>query len=90
MDLIKFIPEQLLIVIAATYVVGMFLKQIQVIKDNLIPVILLTFAIVFSLLVAGLSANSALLGILCWGVAVGINQTNKQLDKLKEENKKRV
>ncbi|MBU3195634.1 phage holin family protein [Clostridium algidicarnis] len=87
MDLIKFIPEQLLIVIAATYVVGVFLKQIQVIKDNLIPIILLTFAVVFSLLVAGLSANSALLGILCWGVAVGINQINKQLDKLKEENK---
>ncbi|MBU3208503.1 phage holin family protein [Clostridium algidicarnis] len=86
MDLIKFIPEQLLIVVAATYVVGIFLKQIQVIKDNLIPVILLTFAIVFSLLVAGLSANSALLGILCWGVSVGINQTNKQLGKLKEEN----
>ncbi|MBU3226816.1 phage holin family protein [Clostridium algidicarnis] len=86
MDLIKFIPEQLLIVVAATYVVGVFLKQIKMVKDNLIPVILLTFAIVFSLLVAGLSANSALLGILCWGVAVGINQTNKQLEKLKEEN----
>lgn len=87
MDLIKFIPEQLLIVVAATYVVGVFLKQIQVIKDNLIPVILLTFAVVFSLLISGLNANSALLGILCWGVAVGINQTDKQIKKLKEENK---
>lgn len=87
MDLIKFIPEQLLIVVAATYIMGIFLKQIALIKDNLIPVILLTFAVVFSLLISGLNANSALLGILCWGVSVGINQTNKQLEKLKEENK---
>ncbi|MEG0669118.1 MAG: phage holin family protein [Clostridium sp.] len=81
MDLIKFIPEQLLILVAAIYVLGVFLKKTERVKDNLIPIILMVFAIAFSMLLTGVSAVSCLQGILCWGVSIGINQLGKQIEK---------
>lgn len=81
MDIIKFIPEQLLILVASIYVLGVFLKRIESIKDKYITVILMAFSIVLSLILQGLNANAFLQGILCWGVAIGINQTAKQLGK---------
>lgn len=84
-NLITFIPENLLILIAATYVVGVFLKKIEKIKDNYITVILMIFTVVFSMILAGRTATAFLQGILCWGVAIGINQTSKQISKLNKE-----
>ena len=81
MDIIKFIPEQLLILVASIYVLGVFLKRIESIKDKYITVILMAFSIVLSLILQGLNATAFLQGILCWGVAIGINQTAKQLWK---------
>lgn len=80
-NLLTFIPEQLLILIASIYVLGIFLKNIERISDNLIPVILMLFSLVFSMILAGPNPTSFLQGILCWGVAIGINQTAKQLKK---------
>lgn len=80
-NLMNFIPEQLLILIASTYVMGVFLKRIESIKDKYITIILMVFTIAFSMLLSGLSATAFLQGILCWGVSVGINQTAKQLSK---------
>lgn len=77
-NLIQFIPKDLIILVAATYILGIFLKRIEVIRDNLIPILLMTFTIAFSLVIAGFNATSILQGILCWGVSVGINQTVKQ------------
>ena len=81
MDIIKFIPEQLLILVASIYVLGVFLKRIDSIKDKYITIILMAFSVVLSLILQGLNATAFLQGILCWGVAVGINQTAKQLGK---------
>ena len=81
MDIIKFIPEQLLILVASIYVLGVFLKRIESIKDKYITIILMAFSIVLSLILQGLNATAFLQGILCWGVAIGINQTAKQLWK---------
>ena len=81
MDIIKFIPQQLLILVASVYVLGIFLKQIESIKDKYITIILMAFSIALSLILQGLNATAFLQGILCWGVAVGINQTAKQLVK---------
>ncbi|MGG7176188.1 phage holin family protein [Clostridium paraputrificum] len=81
MDLIKFIPEKLLILIAATYVLGIFLKKIESVKDKYITIILMTFTIIFSMVLSGCNAIASLQGILCWGVSVGINQTAKQIIK---------
>lgn len=89
--LLTFIPEKLLILIAAIYVFGIWLKKLESIKDNYITVILMVFAITFAVLLNLINSqykviyeaivNAILQGILCWGVAVGINQTYKQLNK---------
>ncbi|MDB2093017.1 phage holin family protein [Clostridium paraputrificum] len=90
-NLMKFIPEFLFIVIVATYVVGIFLKRLESVKDKYITSILMLFAITAAILLNIINAefkvaldvivNGVLQGILCWGVAVGVNQTAKQLRK---------
>ncbi len=80
-NLLNFIPENLLILVASIYVLGIFLKKIESIKDKYITVILMVFAIAFSMVLSGLSATAFLQGILCWGVSVGVNQTIKQINK---------
>lgn len=90
-NLLSFIPEHLLILIAATYVVGIFLKKANNFKDNKITVALMIFSITFSILLTLINTeykrifdaivNASLQGILCWGVAIGLNQTGKQLRK---------
>ncbi|EGO87447.1 holin [Clostridium botulinum C] len=80
MNLIKFIPEQLLILVAALYVIGIFLKNSKV-KDNIIPWILLVVGITFSLIVDGLNATSILEGVICSFCAIGSNQLYKQAKK---------
>lgn len=89
--LMNFIPEFLFIVIVSTYVVGIFLKRLESVKDKYITSILMLFAITAAILLNIINAefkvaldvivNGVLQGILCWGVAVGINQTAKQLTK---------
>lgn len=81
MNLISFLPEQLFILIAAIYVLGIILKKTEKIVDNYIPLILVVFAIIFSVSIQEFTPHAILQGILCWGVSVGINQTTKQLTK---------
>ena len=80
-NLIQFIPKDLIIVVIADYIIGIFLKKLNCIKDKYITVILMLFTIVFSMIISKPSVSSFLQGILCWGVAIGINQTTKQLNK---------
>ncbi len=90
-NLVQFIPESLFIVVAAIYVVGMFLKKLDSIPDKYITSILMLFGITFAVLLSIINSqfkvtldvivNGVLQGILCWGVAVGLNQTGKQLNK---------
>lgn len=81
-NLLKFIPEQLLILVASIYVLGIFLKNVECVKDKYITNILMFFAIGFSMTLTGLTPTAFLQGILCWGVSVGVNQTAKQLGKV--------
>ena len=90
-NLLTFIPEFLLILIVGIYVLGVFLKEIKSIPDKYIVSILMLFGITVEVLLNIINAqykvdldvivNGVLQGILCWGVAVGINQTSKQLNK---------
>lgn len=83
MDILTFIPEELMILVIATYLVGVLLKQTKFLKDNLIPLVLFAFAIVFSCVLQwSLSGMAMLQGVLCWGVAIGVNQTFKQATKV--------
>lgn len=81
-NLLNFIPEELLILIVATYVLGIFFKRLESVKDKYITIFLMVFSIVLSMVISSPSAQSLLQGILCWGVAVGVNQTAKQLGKV--------
>lgn len=80
-QLLNFIPQELLILVACIYVLGIFLKKMESVKDKYITVILMVFAIALSMVLTGFTATAFMQGILCWGVSVGVNQTNKQLSK---------
>lgn len=78
MDLIKLVPEQLLILVAALYVIGIFLKNTSKVADWTIPWILLVVGIIGSIALEGFSAVAVIQGIICAGVAVFTNQLIKQ------------
>ena len=76
-NLLKFIPENLIILIVATYVLGIFLKKIESIKDKYITMILMVFCIVFSILLNSINSGlnefsqcnftrNLMLGCSCW------------------------
>lgn len=76
--IIKFVPEQLLILVAALYVIGMFLKKTPKIQDWIIPWILLVLGVIFSISIMGINATSILQGIICSFGAIATNQFVKQ------------
>lgn len=84
MDLINFIPEQLFSLIAALYVLGMLFKSSRHISDELIPFMLLSIGVVASVSLVGFNTEGIIQGILCTGMAIGINQTVKQAGKIRE------
>jgi len=85
-NLIKFVPEQLLIVVAALYVVGLMLKNTKQIKDWCIPWILLACGIGGSVAIIGFSTEAIIQGVLVTGVTVLGNQLVKQtIDKREEQ-----
>ena len=82
MNIMDFIPQNLFIAIAVIYVLGIFLKRIEILMLFGIAVAILLDIIqgqYDTLYKAAL--NGLLQGILCWGVAVGVNQTLKQIQK---------
>lgn len=83
MDIISFIPEQLFSLIAALYVLGVLLKEIDYVDDELIPFMLLSVSVLSSITLMGLHTESIIQAVLCTGAAIGINQTCKQISKMK-------
>lgn len=91
LNILDFLKEGYFIVIVALYVIGIFLKKLESIKDKWITTILMLLGITIAVLLTIINAqykvnlevilNGVLQGILCWGVAVGVNQTVKQISK---------
>ncbi len=89
MDFSKFIFEQALILIPALYVLGMILKDWDLIRDNWIPTILLIFGVAGALAMMGVTPTSTaeqivqaiIQGVLVTGAAVYTNQLVKQYQK---------
>lgn len=77
-NIIKFVPEQLLILVAALYVIGMFLKKTPKVVDWSIPWILIVLGIGFSISILGVNPTSILQGVICAFCSVGANQLVKQ------------
>ena len=84
-NLIKFVPEQLLIVVAALYVIGLILKNTKKIKDWCIPWILLVCGIGGSISIIGFSTQAIIQGILVTGITVFGNQLVKQTTSKRED-----
>lgn len=92
LNLIELVPSNLTILIVSIYVVGIFLKKLNNVPDKYITVILMLFGITFAVLLSIINSqykvqldvivNGILQGILCWGVAVGVNQLKVQANKL--------
>ncbi|WP_024622159.1 phage holin family protein [Metaclostridioides mangenotii] len=78
MDIMSFIPEQLMIIVVTLNVLGFACKSIPKFDDRYIPITLLAIGIIFSIFLVGFNVTSIMQGILCWGVAIGVNQTYKQ------------
>lgn len=78
-NLLNFVPEQLLILVAALYVLGIFMKNSPKVLDWLIPWVLLVVGIIGSItLQRGFTALAVFQGIVATGVAVLTNQLIKQ------------
>ena len=84
MEFMEYITENALILIPVLYVIGMFLKALEFIKDKYIPCILLVIGIVFSIALIGLNVNAVIQGILVSGATVLGNQLIKQYKKENE------
>ena len=81
MEFMEYIIENALILIPVLYVIGMFLKALEFIKDKYIPCILLVIGIVFSIALIGFNVNAVIQGILVSGATVLGNQLIKQYKK---------
>lgn len=85
MEIMSFIPKELLILVVVNYVLGVMLKNIKVIKDEYITIIITIFSIIATILKNGVSIDSVFIGILASGTAVLGNQTLKQIQKKDKE-----
>lgn len=80
-NLMQFIPGELLILLVCTPIVGELLK-VSPYTENIVPVALFVFDIVFSiLLLRSFEATTILQGIIIWGVAIAGYDTMKVLKK---------
>ena len=84
MDFLNYITENALILIPVLYIIGTFLKGLDIINDKYIPLILMAFSIAFSIAILGLNVVSIIQGILITGATVLSNQLIKQYKKENE------
>lgn len=85
MDLIKFVPESLFIVVGVLWFIGAMIKQANFIKDEYIPFILTAIGICFAVFMQGFNVNAVLEGIVCASVSIYGNNVAKQAMKLIQE-----
>lgn len=81
MDFLNYIIDNVLILIPVLYIIGTFLKGLDIINDKYIPLILMAFSIAFSIAILGLNVDSVIQGILIAGATVLSNQLVKQSKK---------
>lgn len=81
MDVLTYITENAYILIPALLIIGQIIKNIKVIPDKWIPLILLPFGVVGAMALGGWTFESTIQGVLITGTAVYGNQIYKQLSK---------
>lgn len=80
-ELYTYVTDNAYILIPVLLIVGQIIKNIKVINDKWIPLILLPLGIVGAMALGGWTVDSAIQGILVTGVSVYGNQVVKQLKK---------
>lgn len=81
MEFLNYITENALLLIPALVIVGMIIKQIEVIPNKFIPLLLLVVGVAGTLTLLGVTVDSIVQGVLVTGAAVYGNQIVKQLKK---------
>ena len=81
MQFADYIVENALILIPVLYIIGMVIKNMQIISDKYIPIILLIFGILGAIGLIGVSTNSVVQGVLVTGATVYTDQVLKQYKK---------
>lgn len=81
MDILSYVTENALILVPVLVIVGMILKNVELIPDKYIPVILLPFGVLGAMAIGGWNVEMAIQGILVTGCAVYGHQIYKQLKK---------
>lgn len=84
MDIMQFITENALQMVAVLYVIGMVAKQTLIVKDKYIPLLLLAISLAFTPLTLNgyMDAQSYVQAVLVVGGAVLANELPKQLKKV--------
>ena len=77
-DLVELIQENMVVLVAVLYVLGMLLKNTPRVPDWTIPWTLLVVGISLAVVMGGLCADSIIQGVLVTGATVLINQLIKQ------------
>jgi hypothetical protein len=80
-NLMEYVTENSLIIIPTLYIIGYIIKNMEVVKDKYIPIILLPIGILGSIALNGVSVPNVIQGILVTGVTVYTNQLIKQTTK---------
>lgn len=84
-NIMEMIPKEFYIVAVCLYVLGLLLKKVEFIKDELIIFILLVLSITFTVWKGGFSPETVMYGIILTGVPVLFNNALKQVEKLAEK-----
>lgn len=80
-NLMEYVTENSLIIIPTLYIIGYIVKNMEVVKDKYIPIILLPIGILGSIALNGISVPNIIQGILVTGMTVYTNQIIKQTTK---------
>ena len=84
MDFFSYITENALILIPVLVVIGQIIKNIQLIDNKWIPLILLPLGVAGAMALGGWTVDAAIQGVLVTGAAVYSNQVVKQLKTEKQ------
>ncbi len=79
MEILNYITENALILIPALIVLGQIIKNIELIPNKYIPLILLPFGVLGAMALGNWTVQSIIQGVLVTGTAVYGNQVYKQL-----------
>lgn len=77
-NIFDYVRQECIIVIPVLWILGMFFKELNFLRDNYIPFILMAVGILLSMTILGFSGAAVMQGILISGAAVGLHQFKKQ------------